>query len=331
MIRNAGTGPYRHARSLLRLPSAVFAVADLFLAVGMLGVYLKVALLGREWDAVARFLGKTTAADLTIGERIGFFWQDVALNIVAIPLVGTALVCLAFARHRVKAALAICVAMTATYFVELRAHAAVGQYISGDVLRDLIGWSVRNPEMGRDYASTASLIKLVLLFCSMLGIALVFRWSQRATHAGRTSHSRIGEALLRAPAIAALPLGVTIAVAGFTWRLPNAPLNESAVALALAALATGDEAGEAAVGTFADVLQATQRDSRTTALDAAHPFVGRERGSDVLMFIMETAPSRALDLSQEAAVLPGAASLLGRSFVAARHYTTHPYSSDALY
>jgi sulfatase-like protein len=314
-----------------RLRSSTYAVTDLFLAVGFLGVYLKFALLGREWDAVARFLGKTLAADLTVAERIGFFWQDVALNIVAIPTVATVLLCLALRRHRVKIALAVCIALTAAYFVELRTHAAVGQFLSGELLDDLIKWSLRNPEMGREYASVGSLIKLALLVTSMLAIALVFRWADRARNAGRLSQARFGEALLRAPALVALPLGVTIAVTGFIWRLPDAPLNQSAVVLALGALAAADDAEGTAGATFEDVLKATQRDSRTAPLDPTHPFFGREHGSDLLMFVMETGPSRALDFARAGGGLPGTTPLLARSFVAARHYTTHPYSSDALY
>ncbi len=59
--------------------------------------------------------------------------------------------------------------------------------------------------------------------------------------------------------------------------------------------------------------------------------MGKERGSDVIMFIMETGPSSALDLVADGPNLPGTGPLFGRAFVATEHYTTHPYSSDALY
>jgi hypothetical protein len=316
---------------ILRLGVSTFAAVDLFLAVGVLGVYLKIALLGREWDAVARFLGKNDAADLTIVEKIGFFWQDVALNIVVIPIAATAIVCLLSARHRVKAALMMCLALTAAYFVELRAHAAVGQYISGDVVHDLVGWGIRNPDLAPDYLSVESLIKLALLAASLLAIALVFRWSERAARDSRQSAARAGEALLRIPVLLMLPLGAVIAVTGVMYRLPNAPLNESAVMLAIAALTAADDSHGATFATLDEALDTTRRDAHLPPFDPHHPFVGRERGSDLLMCIMETGPSRALDLAQVGPALPGTAPLFSRSFVAVQHYTTHPYSSDALY
>lgn len=317
-------------RFVLRLRAETFAVADLFLTVGFLGVYLKAALLGREWDAVARFLGKAGAADLTVLERIGFFWQDVALNLVAIPIAAAAIIVLVSPRQRVRAALAIAIALATVYFVELRAHAAVGQFISGDVLGDLIGWGIRNPEMGRDYASAGSLIKFAAVLASLLGIALVARRSDAARASGQPRADTY-DALLRAPVLVALPLSALVAVTSFAWRLPHAQLNQSAVALAFRALTAADDAGAPAFATFDDALAATRRDERTMPLDARHSYVGRERESDLLIFVMETGPARALDFAHAGATLPGAAALLGQSFMAAQHYTTHPYSSDALY
>ena len=317
-------------RIVPRLRSSTYAVTDLFLAVGFLGVYLKAALLGREWDAVARFLDKAGAANLTVLERIGFFWQDVALNLIAIPIAATAILCLAFPRRRLRAALAIAMALAAVYFVELRAHAAVGQFISGDVLHDLIGWSMRNPEMARDYASAGSVVKFAMLLACLLGIALVSRWSDAARASGQRRADTY-DTLLRAPVLVALPFSAALAVTSFACRLPNAQLNQSAVALAIGALIATDDARGVAFATFDDALAATRRDGRTMPPDITHQFVGRESGSDLLMFVMETGPARALDFAQAGPTLPGAAALLGRSFVAAQHYTTHPYSSDALY
>ncbi|HET7216956.1 MAG TPA: sulfatase-like hydrolase/transferase [Vicinamibacterales bacterium] len=318
-------------RYIPRFTSSAVATFDLFLAVGVLGVYLKAALLGREWDAVARFLGKNGAVDLTVFEKLGFFWQDFALNLVLMPIAATAIVCVLFTRHRVKVALAVSIALIAAYFVELRAHAAVGQFISGDVVDDLIGWSIRNPEMARDYASVESIVKLALLFVSMIGIVLVDRRSERAARGGRVAAARVYAVLLRVPAIAALLLGVALALTGLACRLPNAQLNESAVSLALGALTAAADEAHDTFATFGDALAASRRDTRTAPLDPHHPFIGRERGSNLLMCIMETGPSQALDLSQVGRTLPGSGPLFERSFVAAQHYTTHPYSSDALY
>ena len=319
-------------RALTRLRPSTLATVNLFLTVGLLGVYLKAALLGREWDAVARFLGKNGASELTIFEKLGFFWQDIGLNILVIPVVAAAIVCTLFRKHRVKAALAVCVALSVAYYVELRAHAVVGQYISGDVIDDLVSWSIRNPDMGRDYASLESVVKLAALLATMILIAIVHRLSERAAHERRDAAERMYVWILRVPLLVAFPLGMALMLTGLACRLPNAHLNGSAVGLAAAAVsAPPDEPHGATFATFEQALDAVRLDSHAERLDPHHPFVGHEHGSDLLIYIMETGPAQALDISRVGHMLPGTGPLYGRSLVAAQHYTTHPYSSDALY
>ncbi len=52
-------------RPLSSLRLGTLATLDLFLTLGLLGVYLKAALLDQHWDAVMRFLGKKDQADLS--------------------------------------------------------------------------------------------------------------------------------------------------------------------------------------------------------------------------------------------------------------------------
>ena len=130
--------------AMTRLRTSTFATLDLFLTLGLLGVYLKGALLGQQRDAVARFLGKIHSQDLRVFERLGFFHVDIALNVLVIPLVATVLFCLLFGSYRVAAATVTVVILSLAYYIELQAQKEVGQYISGDVLRDLIGFGIGN-------------------------------------------------------------------------------------------------------------------------------------------------------------------------------------------
>ena len=60
-------------RPLSSLRLGTLATLDLFLTLGLLGVYLKAALLDQHWDVVMRFLGKKDQADLTFFATLGFF------------------------------------------------------------------------------------------------------------------------------------------------------------------------------------------------------------------------------------------------------------------
>jgi hypothetical protein len=293
-------------------------------------VYLKVAMLAPQWEAVARFLGRHTPDELTALERLGFFASDLALDLVAIPAVATALVCLARRSYRVPAAFVLSAVVSVAYFVELRAESEVGQYISGDVLRDALGWSFANPSSVADYLTAASLVKLAALLGVLVAIVLAAGRVRRAE--ARGDRGLVWRAGLYGFAAVVMGGAALLAPVAFAARLPGSALNQSAVGLAVEALVAPALRSDAGLrGSFGDVLAASRRRARTPAIDLRHPWVGRERGADLLVFVMETGPAQALDFAAEGRTLPGAGRLYPRALVAARHHTTHPYSSDALF
>jgi hypothetical protein len=103
------------------------------------------------------------------------------------------------------------------------------------------------------------------------------------------------------------------------------------VGRAAAGLVVNGAQQTAATETFEQALAAAGRLTATAPFDPSNPLVGRERGSDVIVFIMETGAAQALDVAAVGRQLPGTGPLYDRAFVAERHYTSNPYSSDALY
>jgi hypothetical protein len=318
----------RVAGLLDRMSTDTLAVLDVFLALGLLGVYLKLALMAPQWGAVARFLGHEPGQPLAAIEQIGFFASDIALNLIAIPILATGVLSVVSARLRVAAAGIAAGLMSLAYFVELRAGTEVGQYISGTVVRDFVGWGLANPASMLDYLTPASLAKLGLLLVSLVVIVVVAR---RARVAADPARRRYRLALGLPPAVLMTAAAGTTAVA-CAVRLPQSPLNTSAVELAVQALiARTDPVSAAAWVSLDDALASLRELTHTPPLDRSHAFAGREAGSDVLLFMMETGPAQALDYAAGAADLPAARRLLPRAFVGSRHYTAHPYSSDALF
>ena len=313
--------------------TSTVAVLDCFLAVGLLGLYLKFAMMGDHWGAVARFLGKARPQDLTLADRIGFFTNDLVLNLLVLPIVATAIVTRLFGRYRLAAALVMSVATSVWYFVELRTQDALGQYLSRDVLRDLGGWALSNPGAVRDYATPASLVKLAALILSLLAIALIAGQARRAERRPDAGRARRYRRLLTLPAAAVIGATVLLVPICYAYRLPNSLLNASSVGRAAALLATGSGDGTTAEGgqSFEQVLAASAHLTSTSRFDTTNPLVGRERGSDLIIFVLETAAARALDIASVGRDLPGAGPLYDRAFVGERHYTSHPYSSDAVY
>jgi hypothetical protein len=69
----------------------------------------------------------------------------------------------------------------------------------------------------------------------------------------------------------------------------------------------------------------------SAAFDPTHALVGREAGSDLLIMMMETAPAQAFERGDGVAGSEAVGRLRPRALVSTRHYSTHPYSSDALF
>ncbi len=306
------------------------AVLALFLLVGLLGIYLKVALLSEHWESVARFLNKAHAADLSLLEKLGFFHNDLTLNVLLVPLAGAVIVGRVWGRYRTAVALAASVLMSLFYFVELRVQSVTGQYLARDVLGDTVGYGASNPAMGAEDPTAASLIKLVLLLLAVGGVAVVARLARKAA---QTTARNTGwyDIALRAPVTAVMGSALLLTPVSYACRLPDSGLNASAVGRAVATTFGQPGAAIASIpSTFEQALTNFRQMTGTATLGTRHPLVGGERGSDLIIFMMETGPARALDFAVDGANLPGTGPLWSRALVARQHYTTHPFSSDAL-
>ncbi len=318
-----------HVRTWSWFDGDTLAVFDAFVVLGLLGVYLKLSLLAPHWGAVARFLGKQPGEPLGWLDPLGFFASDLALNLLLVPIVATAIVSLLFGRWRVVAAGVASGVLSLAYFIELRASSEVGQYISGEMLRDFVGWSSTHESSAADYVTAASVVKLGLLLAVLAGVLIVAAAVRRV----RARRSRVALTwTLATPAVLAVALGVVLAPIAWAIRLPHSPLNTSAVERAARSLMAtpGAADGGSPWLSLDDALGSLRRLTHTSPFDRAHPMVGAEAGSDLLLFMMETGPAQAFERG-DAAAGRGIARLRPHAIVSPRHYTAHPYSSDALF
>jgi hypothetical protein len=315
--------------SLARVGTSTIAVFDCVLLLGLLGLYLKHALLSQQWQAIARFLGRHDASDLALIERAGFFFNDLVLNLVLVPTLATIAAVTIFRAYRIHAALLATVILSTCYFIDLRAQTEVGQYIARDMLGDLVGWAAASPAASWEYLTFASIAKLLVLIAALIAVATVGLVAERVERSSPTIARACRRALLAVAAGILLPAAL-LAPASLAWRINTSSFTASAVGLAARALLTSP--GDLATATsYDEAMESLRRVTHTPAVDATHPYVGDEQDSNLVIFVMETGPARALDLALEGRSLPGAGSLYDHAFLASHHHTTHPYSSDAMY
>ena len=311
-----------------RVAAATLAAFDSFVAAGLLGVYLKLSLLGPQWGAIARFLGASSPDAVPTSARLGLFVHDIWLNLVAVPLLMTAVVVMAFTRRRVMVAFVMSALMSVIYFVELQVQQEVGEYLSGDVADDLIGWAFTATSAAVDYVTPGSLFKLAGLLIALAAIVAIERLHERSP---RTRTALVTWRILALPPFAAVLMAALSIASAACSPLAGSPLTETAIGRAARVLFRAADAPGVASGDVDRVLAGFRTLTSTAPLDQQHAYVGREQQSDVIVFMMETGAARALDLAIDGRTLPGIGQLYDKAFVASRHYTSHPYSSDALY
>lgn len=317
---------------LRRFPSIrTVAVFDIFLVLGVLGVNLKTAMLDGVLGPML-YAGKPRHYQYPAADFLGFLASDVLLNFLVIPLVATLLISLVFRRHRVLVAALATSFFVVLYFYQLRALHEVGQFVSLDLMADSVRWAIANPATGSEYMTPLSILKLCILFGSIIAIAVLARGAHR--HEGRQGGQRAlsGGMLLRAAALLACAFAVVVGIVGVLHYPEQSSAARTALGNVARAMFARPAIAEADLATTVDgLLDRARTFSRTPAFDAGSRYVGSERDADVILFVMETGPAQLLDLPKDGAALPGAGSLFPHSFVARQHYTTYPYSADAVF
>ncbi len=316
----------------IQLPrSATLALFDLFVLLGLLGLNLKTTLMDSPWAELGLFVGMPLGYRFTFAEQVGFYATDIAINLLLVPLVLTALISLVFRRHRVAAGVVVALVLVLLYFLQQRALHEVGQFLSRDLIMDALRWGTADPGSLGAYLTPLSALKLLLLLVGIAAIALIARRARRNEAAGRGTRAQ--QLLLLAPALAVCVPAVVLVLIGLPNRHPELAASHSAIGRVVATMARSDGAAGDGLGAIApgQQLQTMRNVTRTPPFDPSQPEVGSERGADVLLFVMETGPARGLDLASEGASLPGTGQLFAHSFIAEEHYTSYPYTSDALY
>ena len=316
-----------------RVPTGTIAALDCFIVAGLLGVYMKWALLGPHWGAIARFLGKDAPGELTPSDRLGPFFNDIWLNLLVIPAAGVLIVGLVFRRYSLGAALVMSGVMSGVYFIELQTQKEVGEYLSGAVVMDLFGWTMSASSGTLDYVTSASLLKLGVLLLALVGCVVAARLCDVAERRRQPALAAAFRYALTVPAVIVPAAALVSLPVAYGSYLPDSALSVSSIGRAAQMAFDSPEIGSAdETPTTESTLAAFRQLTHTPIMgDSEAPYIGSERDSDVIVFMMETGAARALDLAAAGRTLPGTGKLYPRAFVASQHYTSHLYSSDALY
>lgn len=270
---------------------------------------------------VARQLGQPA---LSLWQRFALYRADLALAVLVIPVVLLFVLRLMGPRWRAVISAAAGLIVVSMAFVQLRAFDASGAFVSLYFVGKGLSWAGEQAGFASQYVAPSHFVGLALLIAATLAGAL---WAARSDRANLESDQ--GSPRRWVASVAAMA-GVVL----LPWLvpLPRTSCQGSALAHAAATLAVGGQPADGDVLDATPALAAEYRSLTQSPVRRKDPaFFGSARGADLIYFVLETMPARALPIDGDLEDLPNLERLRSRALVLPRHFATYPYTSFALF
>ena len=284
---------------------------------------------GKGFRVVARSLGRiegTGYTGLNFWERLTFFRSEIFVNFLVIPVALLILYRFLSRPWRIVTAAFVSVGATLALFVQFRALEEVGRYTSLHMLGVALSWGWHDPGANKAYLLTPAFFALL---ASLALIAGSLWWAAK----GDTG-SDIFFVVSRRPSQWFLLAGAGIlAVLSWLPLLPATPFHANVLWRVLGAFwHEGEVDTREFIGLSLPQLAGRYRElARAPAWQPDPRFFGKEKGANILFFLLETTPARFLPADDPLDEFPSLRRLEPHSFIATQHYTTYPYTNRAIF
>jgi phosphoglycerol transferase MdoB-like AlkP superfamily enzyme len=295
-------------------------------------IALKLSELGhdRGFRVVARFLGRiegTGDTGLSLGERLTFFRSDILFAFLLIPPTLWILFRYLPRLWCAIAAAGIACLLSLALFIQYRSLEEMGQYVSLPILRVALIWAWHDPAANAGYLFTR---EFGAFLAGIFMIALLTAYAWKRSKKNETSPRNLQKWKIAGIFYAACVL----VVGGPAWRplLPATAYHRNVMAQTLEALWQKPQVDTTEFASLSRV-QLVQRYRDLTGAPApleSSEYAGRERGANVIFFLLETTPARFLPPEDSLTEFPNLKLLEEHSFVARQHYSVYPYTNRAV-
>lgn len=306
----------------------LFALAFFCYPLGVLGIYIKysqIKLLG-GYSMIARFLGFTNYTNVSTFQKASLYYQDILIHFIVLPLL-LVLISWVFSTRisfaKIKLTIFyIIVTISVLYYINLQSLNIVGSFVSLNLLTDAIQWAFTDPESSKEYVSVWSIFKFIA-YLTM--IYLVLRGMSKPK-------------LMRVYSICSPFIILVSALTLIILTKPN--LFDKTVVNKSTFLEISKKLFSRDIQFAPEILLSDQQqvlDEYDSIFGSAvsvkndFRFHSKEYGSDVIVFILETIPYQALNPLQLQTRMAGVSMILKKSFICNMHFTTYPYTRDALF
>lgn len=219
-------------------------------------------------------------------------------------------------RHDVLTAIGI--ALIALFYVEFHALHLLGGFVSIPFIIDGVRWGIQNPALGSHYVTAGSILRLCAVVLAALG------WNYFARREWLLKQIR-GRPFAWGSLVS---IQAAVLIAPYASNVARVNFHRS-VFTQLASALTGEPEGarvplnvlKKRYGVF----------TPSSGADTAAPFFRSAAGSNVILFVLETAPALCLPLDQSINWAPAISKLRERAWVGIDHFTTYPFTKRALF
>jgi phosphoglycerol transferase MdoB-like AlkP superfamily enzyme len=255
-------------------------------------------------------------------DQLSFYRSDLlwALWVVPAILIGAAVALPV--RMRAWFVAACSSAAIAILYFQRQAEFGAGRFVSWQTLADSAAWGIAHPGEIGNYLQPGGLARASVLIASVAGLAFI---------SGRLA-ARSGAPLVRYTTAAVL--AVFTILTATAWRPVGVIVwAHTGVYQRVAVAMLEIEQPPPAVTSGDPVKLASAYRALVNAPDEAVPsqFDGKASGYNLILVVLETTPTRILDLSGPLDRLPNLRRLRENAWIGPHHHTTHPRSDRAFF
>lgn len=255
----------------------------------------------------------------SLADILFLYRQDLIIFGVVLPLLTA--VCFVKLRFAVAAALSftLILLLQILLYANLQSWGQVGSFLTLQSVRNAMSFGMTNPEFVGEYLAIDGLVKLAILLLASVGALL----------AGRFLWTRSG--LIRIwGALGWISVGVIalLSAYGHSSSMRSAPIAGSFVLNAVAALTDSSTPKTVTLPTN-QLAERYNRLSGVSQTDFRSPNFGVHKGSNLIIFVLETASIEFLDTRDGLPSHPALDELKGRAYVGGNHFSTFPASAES--
>jgi phosphoglycerol transferase MdoB-like AlkP superfamily enzyme len=328
-----------HPMRFSRLRNAIHPAILFWLFPACCGLYAKYQMLvpGKGIQIVEAALKPTGSfTALSFWQTLSFYRMDLLAGFVLLPAMLSFVFQFLSPRWRIRFAAPLSLGVGLALYIQIRAFSTAGSFISLHTLGIAFSWGWQDPVANLSFLGSGKTLG-ISMFAAGLLLFLIYRAKTQA----REPKSVQDAASILQGAVACVA-GSAVLCTAIAWmpKIPSNAFQRGAIPVILRAYLGSGPAGldvskiyarEFSGLTLFAMLQ-EYRQLVHAPLDKRDPaYWAKAQGSNVLFFILETTPTRFLDVTGDLSMYPNMRQLRNRSFVPSQHYTTYPVTHRALF